>query len=111
MDILEACRRMSNFIEGLSYEGFLDGVKTQDEILRNIEIMGEAVKNLSDGIEDKGAGIEWGKSRPWGMKLIHFYFGVNLGIVWDVVKNKIPALRENVSKLLSELEDEEKGRA
>jgi len=112
LGILEACRRISDFIEGLPYEVFLGDIKTQDAILRNIEIVGEAVKNLSNEVKNKHVEIEWGKIAAMRDKLIHFYFGVNLEIVWDVAKNKIPALKENISKLLSELEgDGGQGRA
>jgi len=74
--------------------------------------VGEAVKNLSNEVKNKHVEIEWGKIAAMRDKLIHFYFGVNLEIVWDVAKNKIPALKENISKLLSELEgDGGQGRA
>ena len=74
--------------------------------------MCEAVKNLSNEVKNKHVEIEWGKIAAMRDKLIHFYFGVNLEIVWDVAKNKIPALKENISKLLSELEgDGGQGRA
>ncbi|MFQ6002243.1 MAG: DUF86 domain-containing protein [Candidatus Zixiibacteriota bacterium] len=104
LDILEACGRIEGFVKGVSYEDFINDIKTQDAILRNIEIIGEAVKNLSNEFKNKHTEIEWKKISGMRDKLIHLYFGVNLEIVWDVVKNKIPILKDQISEPLSELE-------
>lgn len=66
--------------------------------------MGEAAKNISDELKDRHSDIEWKKIARMRDKLIHFYFGVNLDIVWDVAKNKVPVLRNKISKLLLEFE-------
>lgn len=66
--------------------------------------MGEAVKNISDEMKDRHSDIEWKKIAKMRDKPIHFYFGVNLDIVWDVTKNKVPVLRDKISKLLLEFE-------
>jgi uncharacterized protein with HEPN domain len=103
LDILEACNRIVEYTEGMSYDEFAEDTKTQDAVLRNIEVIGEAIKNVSESLKAKHGEIEWRKIAGMRDKLIHFYFGVNLDIVWDVVKNKIPELRFKVLKILDEL--------
>ena len=80
IDMLEACNRIIEFIGEMSYDEFVQDVKTQDAVLRNIEILGEAVKNISDELKTKCHEIEWKKIARMRDKLIHFYFGVNLDI-------------------------------
>jgi uncharacterized protein with HEPN domain len=102
-DILEAARRVHGYCVDLSYEEFLGDVKTQDAMVRNIEIIGEAVKNLSDEIRDTYADVPWKNIAGMRDRLIHDYFGVNLDIVWNVVKEDIPQLRRNVEIVLRKI--------
>lgn len=83
---------------------FLGDRKTQDAVMRNLEVIGEAVKGLSDSLKTAHPAIPW--KRIAGMRdvLIHHYFGVNLDTVWEVVENHLPILREVVDGLLT-LED------
>ena len=74
-DILEACRRIISYTENMSYDEFLKDIKTQDAVLRNIEIIGEAVKNLSNIFKAENPEIEWRKIAGMRDRLIHFYFG------------------------------------
>lgn len=81
----------------------------KDEILkrastRSIEVIGEAVKNISPDFKKKYKDIEWKKIAGMRDKVIHFYFGVNWDVVWDVIKNKVPKLKEQVEKILGEAE-------
>lgn len=79
---------------------FLDDRKTQDAVMRNLEIIGEAVKGLSDSLKGAHPAIPW--KRIAGMRdvLIHHYFGVNLDTVWEVVENHLPILREELDGML-----------
>ena len=102
-DILESINKIEGYIKELDFEGFLRNELIQDAVVRNLEIIGEAVKNIPSEIKNKYPEIEWKKIAGLRDILIHQYFGVDLEIVWDVVKNKLPGLKEKVQKILSEI--------
>jgi uncharacterized protein with HEPN domain len=102
-DIREAMERIQKYISDMSYEMFLQDTKTQDAVIRNIEIIGEAAKNLSPDFRKKYSHVDWKKIAGMRDKIIHFYFGVKWDIVWAVVKDKIPALIEQINSILNEL--------
>jgi len=87
----------------ITFEDYL-----KDEILtrattRSFEIIGEAVKNLSEDFKNKHDKIEWKKIAGMRDKIIHYYFGVNWNIVWKTIKEKLPALKEEFEKMIKEL--------
>ena len=71
---------------------------------RSIEIMGEATKNISPDFRRKYREIEWKEIAAMRDKIIHFYFGIKWEIVLDVIKNKIPALKPKIEKIITDLE-------
>jgi len=104
-DILEAINRIELFTKGMGQEELLDDLKTQDAVLRNLEIIGEAVKNISIDIKDDNPQVEWRKIGGMRDKIIHMYFGVNWDIVWDVVENKLPKLEKDVHSCLEDIKN------
>ena len=100
VDILEACRRIKNYIAGLTYEEFLKNEEKQDAVIRNIEIIGEAIKSISKDLKEKYEEIDWKKIAGMRDKLIHFYFGIKLEIVWVVTTKEIPELQNYILKIL-----------
>lgn len=99
-DINEAIKRINEYIGNMDYESFLIDHKTQDAIIRNLEIIGEAVKNISDDSKREYTNIQWKDIAGLRDKLIHFYFGINWDIVWSVVKDKLPVLKETVNEII-----------
>ena len=75
----------------------------QSAIVREIEIIGEAVKNISENLKDKHREIEWKEIAGTRDKMIHHYFGVDLNIVWDIVKINLPDLKKKILKIKEEL--------
>jgi uncharacterized protein with HEPN domain len=72
--------------------------KTQDAVIRNLEIIGEAVKQLPAEITDRQAQVPWKNIAGMRDQLIHHYFGVNLKLVWGVIENRLEQLEQAVSK-------------
>ena len=91
-DIKEAIERIISYISRMEYDDFLHDYKTQDAVIRNIEILGEAAKLLTNKTKEKYPDIPWKDIAGTRDKLIHDYFGVNIDIVWDIAKNEIPTL-------------------
>ena len=101
-DILEAIGRIERYTENMNFEDFSNNELIQDGVI-SLEIIGEAVKYLPDDIKKDYPEVEWRKIAGLRDILIHAYFGVDLEIIWDIVKNKVPELKEMVKKILSNL--------
>jgi len=76
-------------------------VLIQDGVVRNLEIIGEAVKNIPEDIKRNNPDVEWRKIAGLRDILVHAYFGIDVEVVWDIVKNKVPELKEKIEKILS----------
>ncbi len=84
-------------------EAFFADRKTQDAVIRNIEIIGQAVKGISDRTRTLEPAVEWRRIAGMRDKLIHEYFGVDLNLVWDVVERELPILRTQLAALSEQL--------
>ena len=91
-DIQEATRRIKVYTAGMTYEAFLADTKTQDAVIRNLEIIGEATKNLSTELRTRYPDVPWKGMAGVRDRLIHHYFGVNLDIVWHIVTAELSTL-------------------
>lgn len=98
-DIKEAIDRITSYTSQMGYEDFLQDYKTQDAVIRNIEILGEASKLLSNEAKEKHPNIPWKDIAGTRDKLIHDYFGVNIDIVWNIAKNEIPFLTTQLNDI------------
>ena len=99
-DILEAIARIKEYTKGMDAKDFSSDIKTQDAVIRNLEIIGEAARNLPDEIKDSSSEIQWYKIVALRNVLIHEYFGVNVKILWDVIANKLDELENTCRKLI-----------
>ena len=104
-DILVSSEKIISLVENKSFDKFVQDWVIVDATIRNLEIIGEAVKNLPDEIKRKYPFIEWKKIAGLRDILIHEYFGVNYNILWDIVKNKIPELKVQITKIVDELKN------
>jgi uncharacterized protein with HEPN domain len=89
-DIREALQRITTYVAGMTYESFVADPKTQDAVVRNLEILGEATKNLSEELRAKYPSVPWRSMAGARDRLIHHYFGTNLDIVWQIATVELP---------------------
>lgn len=101
--ILESIGLIESRLKGVSYEEFANNVDLQDMVIRRLEIIGEAVRNLPAEFRQKHTDVNW--QNPAGMRniLIHGYFQIDLDIVWDTVSNDLPLFKKQIEKILSAL--------
>ena len=102
-DILEAAKRIQTYILGMDYRSFLDDLKTRDAVLRNLEIIGEAAKNINDDFREQYPEVPWKEMSGARDKLIHHYFGVNFEVVWAIISDELSGLEGNLSSILSDI--------
>ena len=84
-------------------DGFFSDRKTQDAVVRNLEIIGEASKRVSVTLKEAHPDIAWKPIAGMRDKLIHDYFGINLQLVWDAVVRDLPDLKRKIDLLLKDL--------
>ena len=99
-DILEAVARIERYTAGQSFQQFSHDEKTVDAVVRNLEVIGEAVKRIPEEIRQKHPSMEWRKIAGLRDILVHEYFGIDAEIIWDIVQNKLPLLEQSVRSLL-----------
>jgi uncharacterized protein with HEPN domain len=92
-DIADAIGKIQRYLAGKSYRGFLEDTLVQDAVVRNLEIIGEAVKGLSADFRKRHKTVKWPDIAGMRDRLIHHYAGVNWSIVWDVAQTKLPELK------------------
>jgi uncharacterized protein with HEPN domain len=100
LDILEAAKLVLSFIEGMDLAAFEKDIKTQSAVMRQMEIMGEATKRLSEEFRQSHEEAPW--RRIAGMRdiLIHCYDDVIVDTVWRIAKEDVPALIPMLEKFL-----------
>jgi len=103
-DINDSIRAIESFVEGLSQEDFKKDRKTFSATIRELEIIGEAVNNISDELKQKYLHVLWQEIRSFRNKIVHEYFGVDIRIVWDVITNELPILKRQIERIQIDLE-------
>ena len=103
-DMVEACRRISVYVEGLHREDLKAGTMAYDAIIRNLEILGEACKSVPAEARALDEEITWRRLAGLRDVLAHAYFGIDADIVWNVVSAEVPALLPRLIALRSTLD-------
>ena len=99
--ILEAVKDIEDYIKDTSsVEDFIFDKKTHDAVLRSFQVIGEAANNLDESFIESNPNVEWEKVIGMRNFIIHEYFGVDLNIVWDTIKEDLPTFKNNIERLL-----------
>lgn len=105
-NILEGIENIKEFTKGLNKEKFLKNRLKQSAVIREIEIIGEAVKNIPSSFREKYTEIQWNKIAGMKDVIIHGYFSVDLDAVWKAVENDLPKLKKQIEKIKEGLKQE-----
>ena len=105
-DILDAISKIEIYVAGQDWATASRDPKTLDAVIRNLEVIGEAVKNLPSVLKNNTPGPEWRKIGGLRDILAHQYFGIDSAIIGDVVENKLSGLKEAARRILLEEEPE-----
>lgn len=101
--ILESIDAIMEFSKGINKEELTSNRLKQSAIVREIEIIGGAVKNVSENLKNKHKEIEWRDIAGTRDKMVHHYFGIDLDIVWNIIKINLPDLKMKILKIKKEL--------
>ena len=101
--IVESAELVAAYVKDIDYETFCDDQQLQDAVVRRIEIMGEAVKNLPPELRDENAHVPWRRIAGMRDKVIHDYMGVDVELVWTVADSLMPQLQSDVQAILDDL--------
>ena len=99
--IHDECLYIISVSENLLFEDFMEDETLKRAVVRSLEIIGEATKKIPADFKVKWNTIPWKNMAGMRDRLIHDYIGVNYGIVWDVLKNKIPDMNKQISEFLN----------
>ncbi len=102
-DILDAIEKTERFISGMDYAQFAADEKTVFAVIRALEIVGEAAKNVPQAIRSRYPSVPWREMSGIRDKLTHGYFRVNLQVVWRTIREDLPGLRSEVGRVLTDL--------
>lgn len=103
-DIIESAKLIENYLDGVSDFDFGKDIGTQDKVIRRLEVIGEAVKNLPDFFREKHKSIPWRQIAGMRDVLTHEYFDVKVRRIWKVAKEDLPKLKNAVVSILQEMD-------
>lgn len=100
--ILQAVDLIEHFLKAVSKAEFMSNPEKQFAVVRGLEIIGEAVKNISSSTKKKNQDLSWKDIAGTRDVLIHAYFSVDYDLVWNIVKDDLPKLKKKVQEILTE---------
>jgi uncharacterized protein with HEPN domain len=102
-DIVSAINKIEHYTSGFTREQFLEDERTSDAVVRNLEIIGEATRQLPDEYKQQHSSIPWTQMAGLRNRIVHAYFGIDLDIIWSIIQDDLIRLREQAQTLLDEM--------
>ncbi len=99
-DILESCDRILEYTKGMTFEEFRKNYLVVDAVVRNFTVIGEAAGRIPDNFRIIHPEVEWDRIRGFRNRIVHNYFGIDYQIVWLIIENNIPELRDLIKKII-----------
>jgi uncharacterized protein with HEPN domain len=99
-DILEAISKIELYINGYTFDQFMDDSKTKDAVIRNFEIIGEAANRIPDDIKMKYPQVNWQRLRGFRNRIVHDYIGIDYEIVWNVIQLDLDILKIEIEAII-----------
>jgi len=104
-DILEAMDKIERYVKGLTYERFAKDSMVVDAVIRNLEVIGEASRNIPEDAKEKYPDIPWRRMIGLRNIAIHEYFGVDFGIIWEIITKNLPETKPKIAAMLKSLNE------
>ena len=104
-DIIDSIEKIEQFVGDMDFGEFLEDEKTSTAVIKKLEIIGEASKNIPENIRDTYNELPWSDMARMRDKTAHSYFGINYEIIWKVVKGRLPEIKSVIQKMLKNLRD------
>lgn len=105
-DILDSMNQIESYTLGMTYQDFSIDRKTIDSVIRNIEIIGEASKNIPKTFREKYPDIPWNRMVGLRNVAIHAYFGIDLDNIWKTITSNIPPVKAEIKRILQSSRNE-----
>ena len=104
-DMMEAIVRIEEYVKEMDNSSWPRARKTIDAVIRNLEIIGKAANHLPDPVQEKYQEIPWLQIKGMRNLLIHEYFGVDVDVLWQTIKEDLPRLKSQIQTLISETQE------
>ncbi|BBL82788.1 DUF86 domain-containing protein [Thermus thermophilus] len=104
-DMLESLEKIDRYTAGLTFERFAQDDRTVDAVVRNLEVIGEAARQIPSEVRERYPEVPWRRVIGLRNVVVHEYFAVDVEIVWTVVRQSLPELKEALRRMMAELEE------
>ena len=100
-DIQASTEKILQYTQGMDFDSFSNDAKTFDAVVLNLQIIGEAAKNIPDSVRIKYPQVDWRRISGLRDVIAHGYFGLNEDLLWDIVQHRVPQLAEQIREILA----------
>ncbi len=98
-DILESMDLIADYIQGMDYDRFKNDRKTIDAVVRNLEIIGEAARNIPEDVRNNYRDVDWKGIVGLRNRIAHEYFGIDTSIIWNIISVELPPFKKKLQKI------------